>query len=107
MELWVRSQDKEALLKVNNGVMYWETTDKKNCIVIKETSTNLSILGEYKTKERALEVLDEINMFINTRAVQVLNDDAELSSSAMVFVLQSIVSAVDKAQDKLDKDKDL
>ncbi len=53
------------------------------------------------------EVLDEINMFINTRAVQVLNDDAELSSSAMVFVLQSIVSAVDEAQDKLDKDKDL
>ena len=53
------------------------------------------------------EVLDEINMFIKTRAVQVLNDDAELSSSAMVFVLQSIVSAVDEAQDKLDKDKDL
>lgn len=46
-------------------------------------------------------------MFINTRAVQVLNDDAELSFSAMVFVLQSIVSAVDEAQEKLDKDENL
>ena len=53
------------------------------------------------------EILDEVNMFLNTRAVQVLNDDAELSSLAMVFVLQSIVSAVDEAQDKLDKDENL
>lgn len=53
------------------------------------------------------EVLDEVNMFINTRAVQVLNDDAELSFPSMVFVLQSIVSAVDEAQDKLDKDENL
>ena len=48
------------------------------------------------------ELLDEVNMFINTRAVQVLNDDAELSFSAMAFVLQSIVSAVDEAQEELD-----
>ena len=53
------------------------------------------------------EILDEINMFLNTRAVQVLNDDAELSFPAMAFVLQSIVSAVDEAQDKLDKDENL
>ena len=64
MELWIRSQDKEALLKVNNGLMYWEDTDKRNCVVIKETSTNLSILGAYKTKERSLEVLDEIEKYI-------------------------------------------
>lgn len=67
MELWVRAQDRETLLKVNNGLMYWEDTDKRNCIVIKETSTNLSVLGEYKTKERALEVLDEIQEFIEKR----------------------------------------
>ena len=53
------------------------------------------------------EILDEINMFINTRAVQVLNDDAELSFSAMAFVLQSIVSAVDEAQEELDKKEKL
>ncbi len=53
------------------------------------------------------EILDEVNMFINTRAVQVLNDDAKLSFTAMAFVLQSIVSAVDKAQEELDKDENL
>ena len=64
MKLWIRSQDKEALLKANNGLMYWEDIDKRNCVVIKETSTDLSILGAYKTKERALEVLDEIQRYI-------------------------------------------
>ena len=53
------------------------------------------------------ELLDEVNMFINTMAVQVLNDDAELSFSAMAFVLQSIVSAVDEAQEELDKKEKL
>lgn len=51
------------------------------------------------------DILDEVNIFINTRAVQVLNDDAELSFSAMVFVLQSLINAVDEAQDKLDNDE--
>ena len=49
-------------------------------------------------------LLDEINMFINTRAVQVLNDDAELSFPAMAFVLQSLINAVDEAQERLDSD---
>lgn len=53
------------------------------------------------------EILDEVNIFINTRAVQVLNDDAELSFTAMAFVLQSIVSAVDEAQKELDKKEKL
>ena len=52
-------------------------------------------------------LLDEVNTFINTRAVQVLNDDAELSFSAIAFVLQSIVSAVDEAQEEIDKSENL
>ena len=51
------------------------------------------------------DILDEVNIFINTRAVQVLNDDAELSFSAMAFVLQSLINAVDEAQDMMDKDE--
>lgn len=50
------------------------------------------------------DILDEINTFINTRAVQVLNDDAELSFPAMAFVLQSLINAVDEAQECLDND---
>lgn len=66
MELWVRSQDKEAITKVNMGLMYWEDVNKRNCIVNKDNATGFSILGSYKTKERALEILDEIQRKIVT-----------------------------------------
>ena len=60
MELWIRSQDDEALIKVNMGVMFWKDLDDRNCIVNKDNATGFSILGAYKTKERALEVLDKV-----------------------------------------------
>lgn len=47
------------------------------------------------------KILDEVNNFLKTRAVQVLNDDAELSFPAMVFVLQSLINAVDNAEAQL------
>lgn len=66
MELWIRSQDRKNLLKVEkifclntcpemesigrNVILNKEWIGKKDCIKF----------GEYKTKERALEVLDEI-----------------------------------------------
>jgi hypothetical protein len=53
MELWVRSQDKEILLKVN------ELEIEANMIIAFDNS-KYQCLGTYKTKERALEVLDEI-----------------------------------------------
>ena len=59
MELWIRSQDKDILLKVdslliddNNNDIYTQCWVGVNL----ETYT----LGKYKTKERALEVLNEI-----------------------------------------------
>ena len=63
MELWIRSQDKLTLTKVSNlslqeikhpvrhDTEYWG---------IGTYYDNLQMLGKYKTKERALEVLDEI-----------------------------------------------
>lgn len=54
MELWIRSQDKTFLRKVNTigiveGRDFWSIDE------------NLTVsFGKYKTKERALEVLDEI-----------------------------------------------
>lgn len=60
MELWVRSQDKECLINVSNIQYIY-----KNYIHGLGTYyDNLKILGEYKTKERALEVLDEIQNYI-------------------------------------------
>lgn len=56
MELWIRSQDREKMCKVNKlyikGVGIYSNCDNYN--------DDYDYLGLYKTKERALEVLDEI-----------------------------------------------
>lgn len=69
MNLWIRSQDKERLIKVSNvqytyrkGDLYSDVRSKH---YIGTYYDNLEILGEYTTKERALEVLDEIQEKIN------------------------------------------
>lgn len=64
MNLWVRSQDKENLIPIKNPICVYD-----NKIVYKESASYIMTLAEYKTKERALEVLDEIEeriMLINT-----------------------------------------
>ena len=60
MELWIRSQDKEVLTRV---VDIWKDADK-NEIWSKSSFATKNCLGIYKTKERALEVLDEIQNYI-------------------------------------------
>lgn len=89
MEIWIRSQDKAGLYKVNE-IYSCDIYDKKQVKekfvrpekygdynthledIIKETylyteiRTLNFIVGIYKTKERALEVLDEIQHKIET-----------------------------------------
>ena len=52
MELWIRSQDRKKLLKINEIHLGLPSNN--------EVWVNNWIIGEYKTKERALEVLNEI-----------------------------------------------
>ena len=66
MELWIKSQDKKNLIKVN--ALYTDIPDdfgkdgfgvycdKRDSYV----SNTLLKIGQYKSKQRALEVLDEI-----------------------------------------------
>lgn len=61
MNLWIRSQDKEVLTRV---VDIWKDADK-NEIWSQSSFAIKNCLGIYKTKERALEVLDEIQNKIN------------------------------------------
>ena len=56
MELWIRSQDREILVKVSQIYI-----DDYNGTEIRSKDF---ILGQYKTKERALEVLDEIQRIL-------------------------------------------
>lgn len=58
MELWVRSQDKEKLLLVKELYVFGnEPMTNKTYKIVNNCNENLGI---YKSKQRALEVLDEI-----------------------------------------------
>lgn len=77
MNLWIRTQNKIKLTKVNDIIIH-EVSDG---FQIKNYSGNnyVIILGLYKTKERALEVLDEIEeriMIINT--ISLVKDNVSL-----------------------------
>lgn len=65
MELWIRSQDKEVLTRV---VDIWKDADK-NEIWSKSSFAIKNCLGIYKTKERAIEILDEIQKVIEPRGI--------------------------------------
>ena len=65
MKIWIRSQSREALIKVQGlriddykGKIY--KTDK---VTIEDVDT-YTVLGEY-SRERAIKILDEIQRYIN------------------------------------------
>ena len=57
MSLWIRSQDKRILQKIDNIFTNANYDDKRICTIC---DNDVVELGQYKSKERALEVLDEI-----------------------------------------------
>ena len=63
MDLWIRSQDKFLLLKISNGIEYYE---HDNEFYITDLNSEY-LLGTYPTKERAIEILDEIQELLSER----------------------------------------
>ena len=64
--MWVRSQDKEFLMKVDNinlGIDV-DTNEATRLFTFVGGAVTSFTLGTYKSKERALEVLDEIQRLI-------------------------------------------
>lgn len=64
MDLWIRSQNKDILMKVDNLLI----DSEKNVIFTHKFINNKEVtytLGKYKTKERALEVLNKIESIYN------------------------------------------
>lgn len=61
--MWIRSQDKLLLTNVDtsNGIMINEYPDE--CLISLEYANTSFKLGEYSSKEKALNVLDEIQEF--------------------------------------------
>ena len=63
MNLWIRSQNQTILINVKNILI---DITKKDIYTVEQLSSALHTvkLGTYKSKKRALEVLDEIEGFI-------------------------------------------
>lgn len=66
MDLWIRSQDKMELRP--NPKLAIEVIQGSYYVTDRYEFDKSNILGIYKTKERALEVLDEIQRFVIVRA---------------------------------------
>ena len=65
MELWIRSQDKNKLCVAK----FYELDNDKTGIFCFNGESYSIFAGKYKTKERALEVLDEIQHFMTAKDV--------------------------------------
>lgn len=73
MELWIRSQDRRILQKVDNIYLNANYDNKRICSFIDGDEMELAT---YKTKERALEVLDAIHQrLVNIQCLELTGAD--------------------------------
>ena len=86
MTLWIRSQDKSNLIKidrifVDNKELYNETT-----------AGRLTCLGRYKTETRALQVIDEIQKKITEASfLWIESNGIEIKHERQIKYLQDAV----------------
>lgn len=64
MDLWIRSQDKMALAKYDLLILEHFPNNENKYIFIADHYKNM---GVYKSKERALEILDEIQNILKPK----------------------------------------
>lgn len=64
MEVWVRSQDKRSFMKIEH-ISAEEIIVPNSRKTIWCVTANFGCIGEYPTKERCLEIIDEIQSFIS------------------------------------------
>lgn len=83
MDLWIRSQDRTKLIKCNWLNDYKDESiveyDGQRLYTIENDGTDL---GAYKTEERALEVLDEIQEMDFAK-----NENVKLTTYGLVYVM--------------------
>ena len=65
MELWIRNQDKDVLQKITSLFV----NDDGYIFSYDYINSNEVFLGKYKSKERALEVLDEIQNILKPQVI--------------------------------------
>ena len=83
MDLWIRSQDKTNLIKVDR----LDVSENKIEANLKfhYNGCNYVVLGEYATKERALEVLDEIQSILQPQIRKTPHITEELQPEYVLY----------------------
>mgnify|MGYP004527224795 CR=1 FL=1 len=79
MELWIRSQDRKDLI-CTRRIYVHENTIRTNIY----EAIGFAILGEYETKERALDVLDTIQNKLKY-GMQVTNNNQIVGTTTYVY----------------------
>lgn len=74
MELWIRSQDRLRLCKANNLFI----KNLSICCSCNDENNDYDYLGVYSTKERVLEVLDEIQRILQPRFMTTIRANDEM-----------------------------
>ena len=69
MNLWVRNQDKTILQKVDNLLISDGDNAGRTFNIYTNSLPAQNVLGRYKTKERAIEVLDEIQNILKPKYI--------------------------------------
>ena len=87
MDLWIRSQDKEDLIKARN-IRYWGENQIAVNIWTSYNNINYVVVGEYATKERALEVLDEIQNILQPKYIL---DSSSIKKNGKSWVENGII----------------
>lgn len=78
MDIWIRSQDKQELIKIdyieaNMGRIFIQYGTFRRCV------------GTYATQERALEILDEIQIFMaNNFKINCGYEEADIRIKAII-----------------------
>lgn len=88
MDLWIRSQDKENLIKAT-GLRVLEKSVQMRGEVL-----GVLTIGTYKTEERALEVLDEIQNLIIAKNNMIYSKDVYESTMKELGDAKKIEQAI-------------
>lgn len=86
MELWIRSQDKDGLYEVDE--VYIDERDYGNNDITYYIKTNGVLLGRYSSKERAIEVLDEIQRILHPTvfmSAEINTDDNNWVENGIIY----------------------
>lgn len=92
MELWIRSQDKTFLMKIDNINLGIGVDSKKPCRLFTFVGGVVTsfTLGTYKSEERALEVLDEIQNILKPRIIYKQNEPIETILDGIYYLKQNV-----------------